>query len=298
MVSRTYILQEPGWRANDLPNAFRLDVGQGEPSALVVAYRCLTGSVDLQRIENEAVTRLRYDHLRRKRSVPSLRALKMAEDLFGEGVPLDKALENLDWIRSSNSSFFKKFCVEIIHACSNYSCGNYLESFLFLYRSVEKIAISFPLIYASRRADFEKVHSIFSKYYNKEKSGELSILKKFLAEISSISGDLSELTIDLKFDSVTEQRAEEIINTVKFIYGDHFPGVVDGLDVSIPYKDAADLVINIRNRMFHYTNSGQNNINIDNIGGASDICKIVVEVGLHWMSITMLEISSFSAMGR
>ena len=70
-----------------------------------------------------------------------------------------------------------------------------IESFVHIYRALEFISYSFPLIYASKSMDYRGSYEKLKKYMSGERAGELNFFKLFLKELFKNS-----ILFDYEFD--------------------------------------------------------------------------------------------------
>lgn len=61
-----------------------------------------------------------------------------------------------------------------------------IESFVHIYRTLEFISYSFPLIYASKSMDYRGSYEKLKKFMSGDSDGELKFLKTFLKELFSV----------------------------------------------------------------------------------------------------------------
>lgn len=294
MFCRTYLLQEPNWKSVDFPIEYTV---AGNAGPVLVAYRALVGALDLTTVDEKSTLKLRYDHIRRKRATHPVTPLRMAEDLFGDGATVEAGRANLSKLRKRNADFFKSSAIEILHACAEYSKGKNLSAFLFVYRVIEKVAVAFPVIYVSSRRDFHAVHANLKAYYEGNEKGELGVLRKFAKELAANSDVLGELKIDFLSGGMTEKQFRAAFDAVKKSTRTELSEDADGGGFEVSYSEAVGVLIDVRNRLFHNSNSGQKNIDVDRLGDLEAFCGMLAGAGLHWIALTMTELVTYSLIG-
>lgn len=288
-MGRTFLLREPENTNPGLTPPFTCgEIG----SAPIDIFRLLTGTVDVVRRADDSSVKCRYNHLTRRPSRARTSDRKLSNALFGEDVTVEYARVIVANFRTIYTGFFSKLSYEVEHCIYNYQKGRYVESFLYFYRSLEKLAVAFPVMYITAQADFERVHAMLKPLFSKDSDGELAFVNKFCGKLADESDVLSEYKIEFLFLPISPELYQELFSEISRVCNEKTREQIESGDLSfeIPYKYTASLIIECRNRLFHNSNSGQKNFDIDRIGGAGVLCKGLVEAGLHWLALTYVEV--------
>lgn len=252
--------------------------------------KLLRGRADIYQ-ENRIVHKCRFDYLTNKRTKTNLNTQSFVRSVLGTDVTYESGLRVISASRKVNVSYYRKLETELCHCIVNYSRGDYLKSFLHLYRAIEKVSASFPLTYIAGQSDFEGSIENLRKYFKDDK-GELSFSQKFSEFLASENSILSELDIDFitRYEEMDDFRI--LTNQLK----SSCPGYIeDTLDLdmgtfSIKFTSIVPFFIECRNRLFHFSNSGQKNIDIDAIGDLDELCRLLVSGAMNWVSIAFDEV--------
>lgn len=193
-----------------------------------------------------------------------------------------------------NQKFFERLTQEFNNYYFYQNRKSFTTAFAFIYRILETISYAFPLIYASKTNDFRGTYSLLKDYMsgNKDK-GELGFFKSF---IKVLFGDdpaaISSITIKIYGD--TEEIQQKFFNSITKACPDQ--EIYDPTDtdeprrISIKFTEYSSFIINIRNRFFHLFNSGQPNLQSDDILDADAFFYQVNEKSIYWISLVLLEI--------
>ena len=245
----------------------------------------------LNLVEGSNIYECRVDFLTGKRTRGDISARSFVKLIFGAEIKFDEGLSLIKAYRNVNVSYYRKLETELSHCLFNYLKGNYLHSFLHFYRSIEKLSASFPLTYISAKNDFEKSVDDLRKFFNDEK-GELAFSAKFSEFLSESRTELKTLTIDFNTKYKNVDDFDKLSNEITSCC----PGFIeDTLDTSngtfsVSFNRVVPFVIECRNRLFHFSKSGQRNFDIDRMGGPNELCRMLVEGGMNWVTISLDEI--------
>lgn len=230
-----------------------------------------------------------YSSLKRTRDGVS--ASQFVKEIFNSETNASDGAKIIDAMRTLSVGFFKNLEKELAQCLVHKHKKESLHAFLHLYRVIEKISIAFPLTYISSQSDFENAIEALRLYF-KDGGGELSFASKFSHEIARSSANLTEYYVDFK----SKIENVEEFETLGLEISRCCPGYIeDGLDVEIGqfqvrFERVPGFIVECRNRLFHFSNSGQKNFDIDRIFGASELCRMLVEGGLHWLSLSFDEV--------
>lgn len=260
-------------------------------SHMLNCAKVLHGRADIKDHASNKLVRCRRNYATLCSTRDGIRSTTLVQDLFGPELTEQEAIDLVRGLRRTNVVFYRKLEIELTYCCVNHNVGNPLTAFLHLYRAIEKIAIAFPLTYISSQGDFERSLEALRSYFADDR-GELAFAKKFSQKFAEASETLNEYDVEFKtkFRDVEEFQnlTREIIRCC--------PGFIDeSLDVvrgrfSVRFVEVSSFIITARNRLFHFSNSGQPNFDIDRIGGVSELCRMLVEGGLHWLTLSFDEV--------
>ena len=163
------------------------------------------------------------------------------------------------------------------------------EGFVHLYRVLEFMSYSFPLIYASKSKDYRGTYDSLKKLMNGEKGGELKFFNKFLQEL--FRNDIAyqfEYEVYIDSDNITELTKEfqEIFKVDIFTF--------EGNTLMFKFKNIMELFLEIRNRYFHMLlGQGRNNfLNLDY--DKNDLFNSLNPIFVNWLVIIFVKIIQHS----
>lgn len=164
-----------------------------------------------------------------------------------------------------------------------------IESFVHIYRALEFLSYSFPLIYASKSMDYRGSYEKLKKFMSGDSDGELKFFKIFLSELFR-GNMLFQYEFDMFFMNGNEipikAELERIIPNPYYIF--------EGNTMKIRFANIADLLITLRNRYFHML-VGKGTDNFYDISyDKRDIFKAMNPVFINWLSMIYKEIVSYS----
>lgn len=249
--------------------------------------KILHGRAKISRVgtNQSFVCKFNYSKLKATRDGISPKTF-VREILAGEATYL-QGIKILDALRRSNTGFFKALEAEIAHCIYAKLSGDYLLSFLHLYRSIEKISASFPLIYITGQSDFGQSIDSLREYFS-GKGGELSFASKFSRHIANNSWIEGEYNIDFKTKISNIDAYNILLSEIKSCCPNFINDDADSSEngvFSVQFEKVPSFLIACRNRMFHYSNDGQRNFDLDRIDGPSELCRMLTESGLHWLAL-------------
>ncbi|MFP2768967.1 hypothetical protein [Oceanisphaera sp. KMM 10153] len=199
-----------------------------------------------------------------------------------------------------NKDFYEPIETEVLNCLVARKKGHYLESFIFLYRILEGISYSIPLIYTSRSSSFTKSFKALQKFIPKNsKDGEIAFFKKFLSEAFK-DEDFYKSSIDIKLDEIPN---EDLRSAYFNIYKDKIKSACDEScitseiedeEISLTFKGFFEFLIEIRNRYFHFLQgTWQENIATNQIVHPDFFFKPLIDQGINWIATIFLEIMKF-----
>lgn len=164
-----------------------------------------------------------------------------------------------------------------------------IESFVHIYRALEFMSYSFPLIYASKSMDYTGSYNHLKDFMSGESSGELKFFKRFLKVLFK-----DNLIYDYEFDAFFLNGTEQLIETEfqHVIKANYY--LFDGNTMKIKFANVIDLVITIRNHFFHMLiGKGGDNF-YDTRYDKRDIFEALNPIFINWLAIIYKEIASYS----
>jgi hypothetical protein len=208
---------------------------------------------------------------------------------------ISDAISNIH-LKRRNKDFFEALNNEFCNFYYYTHKENHTIAFLHLYRILEYVSYSFPVIYAASTKDFSKSFDSLKGLFSGDKDqGELKVFKFFIQKVMSIEKNYDVLTIDINITSEFEDYNERIYKTLKSICDksifDDFKDI-QNKRLAIKFSEFSSFIITIRNRFFHLKNSQDNNIRSIDIVDSDFFFNIINRKCAYFLSlVTVLIIS-------
>lgn len=165
-----------------------------------------------------------------------------------------------------------------------------IESFVHIYRTLEFISYTFPLIYASKSMDYRGSYEKLKKFMGGDSDGELKFLKIFLNELfkdNILFGYAFDILFDTENLNLIREELERVISNSYCEF--------EGETMKIRFGNVADLLITLRNRYFHMlVGKGTDNF-YDIRYDKREIFYAMNPVFINWISMIYKEIVAYSA---
>lgn len=164
-----------------------------------------------------------------------------------------------------------------------------IESFVHIYRALEFLSYSFPLIYASKSMDYRGSYEKLKQFMSGDSEGELKFFKIFLKELFK-DNILFEYEFDIFFmngdENLIEMELGRIINNAYYTF--------EGNTMKIRFINVADLLITLRNRYFHML-IGKGTENFYDVRyDKREIFQAMNPIFINWLTIIYKEIVCYS----
>ena len=286
MIER-YKYHDPIFRDNTTTPNLKVESG----TSILKVFRLLSGTVSC------------LDQYRQKRHIfnlnfldlPYNKNLQFNAKTILKNFPDEVKIKDLDvYVKKArnNIKFYDSIEVELLKCLIANDEKRYLESFFYLYRVIEGISYTVPLMYVSKNKDYTKTYHELQSFFGKDKDGELAFFKRFVSETfhkedfyrSNISINMRDIDVEdiipiyyeiylkkINERSIVEQIENESIN-VKFI-------------------GFYEFLIELRNRFFHNSKGGwQANLESTNLLFPDLFFKPLIGHGINWVAIILFEV--------
>lgn len=187
-----------------------------------------------------------------------------------------------------NSEFYLHLLEEISSYFYKKSKFSHTICFVHLYRALEYISYSFPLIYASISREYYGSFNKLKNYFDKSKS-ELLFFDEFTKKLLDIG--LLETPLTFNFNSLSPILNRNHFQIIKQILTvENIDNEVANISITTTYQYLLKLAIDLRNRYFHFAVGGQRNIRSTDIIESDVFFTLINEELLNWISIIYFEI--------
>lgn len=164
-----------------------------------------------------------------------------------------------------------------------------IESFVHIYRALEFMSYSFPLIYASKSMDYRGSYGNLKKFMSGDSDGELKFFKTFLKELFK-NNILFQYEFEIYFlngnETLIKQELQRVINNTSYTF--------DGNTMKIRFANIIDLIVILRNRYFHML-LGKGTDNFYDIQyDKRELFYAMNPVFMNWLTLVYREIVIYS----
>ena len=148
-----------------------------------------------------------------------------------------------------NNYIYKNFLHELTLALV-YLDKSPCESFVHIYRMLEFISYTFPLIYVSRSKNYKGSYDSLKKFFGDDDSGELKFFSRYLDELFvGEDEDVKSVTFEIILQS---DHVERLVKDFKMsIDLDKDSYQIDDCYLKINFLNMRSLLVNLRNKYFH-----------------------------------------------
>ena len=262
---------------------------------LLGIFRLLSGTVNC----NDEFLNKNYKFRTNYFQFPYVDNIKLKQSIFTDLFPDEVKISHLNdyfKIAKRNKSFYETIECELIKCLIANKSLNYLESFFYLYRIIEGISYSLPLIYASKMKEYSKSYDMLQKFFSNSKDGELTFFKKFIIEIFK-DEDFFKTSIGINLDLIEIEELKE-----KY-YKSYFSLVTDKAkiedfteneELKITFIGYYEFIIELRNRYFHFLQgTWKENIKTTEVLYPDQFFKPLIDNGINWVAIVLFEVMKF-----
>lgn len=164
---------------------------------------------------------------------------------------------------------------------------NHIEAFIHLYRMIEKISVTFPLVYLKQSNSFVGVFTDLKDIITNKDMTSLRFIRNFQKLIFE---DVAMLDSSVDFDFILGNSDE--ISDLEKIYtiigNETNEASLNGNTITIPFKRVIDFAITIRNRYFHLEIGEKENIEVLNLD-MNYFFSVINDHILNWICVIYYE---------
>jgi len=161
-----------------------------------------------------------------------------------------------------------------------------IAAFVHLYRSLEFMSYSFPMIYASASRDYRGTYTSLKKFMGGDAAGELAFMKNFIRELFKDSRILSyPFDIEVPIDNIEIVRKE-----CEVAFKEQVVCSFEDSTFSIEFQHMMALFITLRNRYFHFLIGSNNNNFISRDYDINELFEAFNPHFINWIAIVFSKI--------
>ena len=257
----------------------------------ILIIRLLTSTLDIEVKKNSSVIRLNQNFLEFPRYVVNRKSSRPIKDILS---PFTLA----DYVKYSkkfygrNVIFYNNLINELTFYFSYSNQGQHQAAFVNLYRTLEFISYSFPLIHASHYGNYTGSFQALREFFVDDKTSELKFFEKFTQSLFQGTNYLN-LSTDFDFSS-----SDVIVSSNCY---DIFYSLLPPRDwlladpitytLSVENSKLINLFKNTRNRYFHFAIGGwQKNIHISDLKNPDFFFQKLNDNFLNWICYIYKEV--------
>jgi len=186
--------------------------------------------------------------------------------------------------------YYKDLVAEVILALWRMKTREHTLAFIHIYRLLERISFAFPVVYAARSTDFKAAYTVLREYIGGgTDKGELGFFKKFTE--TSIDKLLTGAIAKLDLSPLSSADRPPVYATVKkFLPQTSIHSEIPDLAIEFPYSEVLDLLVNLRNRFFHFSSNHTQNISSIDLPVCDHLFENLNEIFLNWLAVIYFEI--------
>ncbi|MBT9448605.1 hypothetical protein ICN84_00775 [Akkermansia glycaniphila] len=221
-------------------------------------------------------------------------------DVFGddsENLTLAELNQYFKNSQYTNRKFFHVIEEELIRCLIADLQQHYLVAFIHLYRLMEAVSYSYPLLYTSHSKDYQGTYTLLQKYFKNDGAGELKFFSNFIKSTYH-TNEFYNTLIEIDFNLIENE-------TLRTYYFQFFKGLAadissdshfviddDSLIVKISFLNFFELLITLRNRYFHLAQGAESKKNHSSImiPDPNLWFSLYMPGGIYWISTMLLKL--------
>jgi len=221
---------------------------------------------------------------------------RFSASLFTNPLTDETELGDLDkYLTSSNPANLSLFKDLINEFCFYYYYtfkGMHTLAFLHIYRILERMAYTFPMLYASKATDYVGTFNKLSNFF-KGSNSELKFFNLFIEDF--FEDEFLKYEVKLDITAHNESIRKSYYKILKMLCNSNDPNIdvinsTEFSSITIENKNTINLLIHLRNRYFHFASGGQRNINSSEMIEPNDFYENINEHFANWLAIVYFKI--------
>jgi hypothetical protein len=264
------------------PQSLRLGL-KATPESLL--FRLLFGTIDIYEGYNDILVQQKISYNKIQDSFIDNLSLNPIKDWLNS----DFGINDLDYyfrINNRNKNLYDELLTEFSWYFINKSRENHVGAFLNLYRALEYMSYSFPMVFASKTFNYSNTYDTLKSFFTNKDSGQLKFFNKFIKMLFHEPLLRCPFSIDTFVgDQVLDRKKQKVIERlcIGMDYSDN------GSIITIRYSNVLDLMINLRNKYFHFESDNRDNISNISFNGDQFFGSLNDKFA-NWLSMIFQEI--------
>ncbi|SOS48862.1 conserved hypothetical protein [Tenacibaculum dicentrarchi] len=286
-MTNRYSYKDPIFKENAIHQNLRIESN----NSILNVFRMISGTINcIDDYKNKE-----YRFRKNFSNLPYENNNRINQSILLDNFPEEVKLKDLNnYFRRSrfNASFYKDIESELIKCLIAEQKGDHLESFFYLYRILEGISYSLPLIYVSKNKVYDKTYKQLQLFFSKQQDGELAFFKRFLKDTFGEDNFFStSIDIDINEIDIEEIRTDYYNLYIKHIKPNAIIDMTENEEIQISFIGFYEFLIELRNRFFHLKKGAwQDNLSSTELIFPDYFFKPIVHHGINWISIILFEV--------
>lgn len=272
-----------------LPASLKLEAGVSEQGKLI---RLLTGTVNVIDINKRHEFHLRDNYSNISFLANSNLSPLIFKKLIYPDYKISELESYLNKTKFQNVNFFKNLNQEVLYYFNQTSKKNHTTAFVHLYRILEYISYTFPLIYAAKGKEYFQTFESLQTFFT-QSNQELNFLNRFL-EYFLDTDWAKDVNAEIKLLSrPIETRSRHYTILYESIGNGKVVDKLEDVFLKLKYKSMIDLVVTLRNRYFHFQSNRNYNIQSSLMGDSDEFFNNVNSIAFNWISYVYIKVLKF-----
>lgn len=185
--------------------------------------------------------------------------------------------------------YYSDLLAEVMHYFLRTRRGEHSLAFLHCYRFLEHIAFAFPILYASRSANFINAFGALKEFFSGPTSeGELQFFEKFIE--AAIDPAIRGQSVSVEFGAIDPAFAIKGFNVVKNQFKPtEIISENSGVTLEVRCQGLTSACVNLRNKFFHFRATQSGNISVNQIGMPDDLFGCLNKHFFNWLAVIYFE---------
>lgn len=271
---------------NNLPKRLRLNDVSYEEYTII---RLIIGTLDIEHALSGDIIEQRKDFSKLSFQINARQNKTIISDCINP-LKINEFEKYISHVQYNNKRFYQNLLSEFSNYFYFSNKGSNTTAFLHLYRSLEYISFTFPLIFTSIANDYFGAFEQLKSYFSTANS-ELKFFNNFINKLYS---DSLILDTHLNFlivapNDALKERYFKIIRSL--VNSNNIKAFSEFDNLAISYGSLLDFVINLRNRYFHFlSGTYQSNISSKEIPESDCFFAIINDHIFNWLSFILISI--------
>ncbi|MBN8657713.1 MAG: hypothetical protein J0M11_18425 [Anaerolineae bacterium] len=258
-----------------------------------ILVRLLTGTISIYCEETGKTIQQKNNYSTVLFQVNRRRTGRIVKNVFSSYASMKTVEVHFNSSARRNIKFYREVLFEFYNYFYQTDRNNHSAAFLHLYRVLESIAYSFPLIWASRAKDYERTFMILKSYFAEPRTGELGVFKKFFKDFINPT-TVYDVPVTLVVMAKHPDWQKRYFDTFeKNIDASDVISLTRNSDITLKFGGLVDLVIKLRNQYFHSLTGQAQSFSSDNIPDADEFFSVVNELFCNWLAVVFFQLLEF-----